>query len=179
MTLELIVFILSALFGIFIYWRESKNNYLYRLINKITHSKETQMKKTDKKGFLFEQPLVFRIIYIVILFIVASLVIRFLTPINNIGIIYFTNMIVGTILGTYIATLIVKATDKLEDGQDIIEDTFEKGKEYFKDLADDVKDKTESVSENKEAVELEKPIKKETIKKEKSGRARLKDKGLL
>ncbi|HIE45442.1 MAG TPA: hypothetical protein EYP87_04595, partial [Flavobacteriaceae bacterium] len=147
MTLEFIVFILSALFGIFIYWRESKNNYLYRLINKITHSKETQMKKTDKKGFLFEQPLVFRIIYIVILFIVASLVIRFLTPINNIGIIYFTNMIVGTILGTYIATLIVKATDKLEDGQDIIEGTFEKGKEYLKDLtkddAKDVKEKQE------------------------------------
>jgi len=179
MTLEFIVFILSALFGIFIYWREAKNNYLYRLINKITHSKETQMKKTDKKGFIFEQPLVFRIIYIVILFIVAFLVIRFLTPFNNIGIIYFTNMVVGTILGTYIATLIVKATDKLEDGQDIIEDTFEKGKEYFKDLADDVKDKMESVSEKKEAVELKKPIKKETIKKEKSGRDRLKDKGLL
>ena len=173
MTLEFIIFILAALFGIIIYWRESKNNYLYKLANKITHTKETQMKPNAKKGFLFEQPLVIRIIYVVILFIIAFLVLRFLTPINNIGVIYFTNMIVGTIAGTYIASIIVKASNKLDDSQDLIENTFEKGKEYLKDLtkddAKDVKEKQEIREKTQDKVE-DKPT---------SGRNRLKDKGLL
>ena len=46
-------------------------------------------------------------------------------------------------------------------------------------MADDVKDKVDSVSDNKETAEVEKPIKKETKKQEKSGRDRLKDRGLL
>lgn len=167
MSLEFIIFILAILFGIFIYWRESKNNYLYRFANKLTHTKELQMKPSNKKGFLFEQPLILRIIYIVIFFILAFLILRFLTPINTIGLVYFTNMIVGTIVGTYIASLIVKVSDKFEDGQDIIEDTFEKGKEYLKDFTEE---KKETVSEKKEVKEQE---------QEKSGRDRLKDKGLI
>ena len=44
MTLELIIFTAAALAGIVLYWRESKNNKLYRLLNKLTHAKKLQMK---------------------------------------------------------------------------------------------------------------------------------------
>jgi len=178
MSLEFIIFILAALFGIFIYWTESKNNFLYRFVNKLTHTKDLQMKSAERKGFLFNQPLVYRIIYIVVFYIIVFAILRFLTPFNTVGIIYFTNFVVGTILGTYIASLIVKANDTIADGHDIIEETLEKGKDYIKDLTDDVKDKVDDFSEKSEKKEVSEN-KKEERKEEKSGRDRLKDKGLL
>ena len=55
MTLELIVFIASLLFGAFLYWRESQSNRLYRFFNKLMYSKELQMKPEDKKGFVYQK----------------------------------------------------------------------------------------------------------------------------
>ena len=43
MTLELIVFIASILFGAVIFWRESQGNKMYRFFNKLMNSKELQM----------------------------------------------------------------------------------------------------------------------------------------
>ena len=57
MTLELIVFIASILFGALIYWRESNGNGLYRFFNKIMYSKDLQMKSNDKTGFVYQQNL--------------------------------------------------------------------------------------------------------------------------
>jgi len=51
MTLEIIVFVAAILFGILWYWRESKDNKIYRLVNKISNSKKLQMKPENKKGF--------------------------------------------------------------------------------------------------------------------------------
>ena len=43
MTLEIVVFIAAALFGILIYWRESNNNSVYRFFNKLGNAKKLQM----------------------------------------------------------------------------------------------------------------------------------------
>ncbi len=168
-TQELIIFILAVLFGILLYWRESKNNYVFRLVNRITHSKEQQMKITDKKGFLFMQPFLIRLIYMTILILVSYLISEFLTPIRILNIKFFATIIVGTMLGTYFASVIIFANNKVENSHDIIEETIEKGKEMFKDLTE---------TNKKEETKTAKP--KDPIKEpKKSARERLKDKGYL
>jgi len=180
---ELILFTIAAMFGILIYWRESKNNYLYRMVNSITHAKHLQMKPSDRKGFLFQQPFLIRLVVVVLSFLVAALVIKFLTPIPFMFELFATS-VVGTLVGTYFASLVVKVNDKIDDSQDILDDSIEKGKGFLKELSDDVKEKAKEVKEKIEdtldgdddTVETPKKTKKST---EKSGRDRLKDKGLL
>lgn len=170
-TFEIIIFILAILLGILLYWRESKSNYLFRLINRITHSKEQQMKKEDKKGFFFMQPFLIRFVYLVVLILAGYLVSLLIIPFNFITLQYLITIIVGTVLGTYFASLIIFATDKVEDGQDIIEETIEKGKEMLKDL-------TEKEASKKSEQNIKKP-KEEAKETKKSARERLKDKGFL
>ena len=64
MTLEIIVFISAILFGILWYWRESRSNRTFRILNKITHAKHLQMKPDDSKGFLHQQNFLLRLVYL-------------------------------------------------------------------------------------------------------------------
>lgn len=170
MTLELIVFIAAILFGALLYWRESHGNKLYRFFNKIMYSKELQMKPTDKTGFVYQQKLVIRLVFIGFLFIIGIVVTRFLIPIDIATISIFASMIVGTLIGTYLANFIFKSSEVIEEKSDSIEDmvsdTIEKGKDFIDDL------------KTKEAEVIEE-IKEEPKTNEKSARERLKDKGLL
>ncbi|MCF6349620.1 MAG: hypothetical protein L3J23_01140 [Flavobacteriaceae bacterium] len=169
-TFEIILFIVAILLGILLYWRESKNNYLFRLINRITHSKEQQLKKENKKGFFFRQPFLIRFVYLVILILMGYLISLLIIPFNFVTIQYLITMIIGTVLGTYFASLIIFATDKVEDGQDIIEEALKKSKKLLKELTDE--------DESKKIIqEMEKPKEEETTKK--SARDRLKDKGFI
>ena len=170
-TLEIIIFILAVLLGIVLYWRESKSNYLFKLVNRITHSKDQQLKKEDKKGFLYGQPFLIRFVYLVVFILIIYLISAFLTSFRILNVKFFATIIVGTLLGTYFASLIVFTNDKVEDGQDIIEDALEKGKEMFNDLTE----KDEKVTPKKTIDKTE----KEVTKTEKSARDRLKDKGFL
>jgi len=106
MTLEIIIFVISILVGIVLYWRESKSNAVYRFINKLTHNDELQMKPDNRKGFIHLQPFLMRLVYISILYIVAAVVLQFVTPIQAF-VQYFVSAIVGTIIGTYIASIFV------------------------------------------------------------------------
>lgn len=174
-TTEIIIFILAVLAGILLYWRESKNNYLFRLVNRITHSKEQQMKKTDKKGFLFMQAFLVRLVYIVLLVLVAYLISEFLTPVRILNIKFFATIIVGMTVGTYFASLIVFANKKVEGGQDLIEETLEKGKEMLKDFTEGDNDNDKTTLKK----EVEKEETKEKKATKKSARDRLKDKGFI
>ena len=167
-TFEIILFILALLTGILLYWRESKNNYLFRLINRITHSKEQQMQPSDRKGFLFMQPFVLRLVFVVILVLVTYLITEFLTPIRILDIKYLSTMVVGILVGTYLATLIVKANESIEGSQEIIDASIKKGKDLLHDLTSE-----------EESIELPKKVEKTEKKEERSARERLKDKGLL
>ncbi|WP_298496456.1 hypothetical protein [uncultured Algibacter sp.] len=171
MTLELIVFIAAILFGIFLYWRESKGNGIYRFFNKIINSKELQMKPNDHTGFVYKQTFLLRLVFVGFLFLIGIVVTRFLIPIDIATISIFASMIVGTLAGTYLANFIFKSTEVIDEKSDSIEDlvsdTIEKGKDFIEDL------KTKDVDEVIEAP-------KETPKvEEKSARQRLKDKGLM
>ena len=170
MTLELIVFIASILFGALIYWRESHGNGLYRFFNKLMYSKELQMKSIDKTGFVYQQKFIVRLVFIGFLFLIGIVITRFLIPIDLATISIFASMIVGTLAGTYLANFIFKSGEVIDEKSDSIEDlvhdTIEKGKDFVEDL------------KTKEAEVIEES--KETIKtNEKSARERLKDKGLL
>ena len=171
MTLELIVFIGAILFGIFLYWRESKGNGLFRFFNKIINSKELQMKAEDKTGFVYQQTFLLRLVFVGFLFLIGIVITRFLIPIDIATISIFASMIVGTLLGTYLANFIFKSTEVIDEKSDSIEDmvhdTIEKGKDFIEDLK--TKDAEEVIEDTKETPKI----------KEKSARDRLKDKGLL
>ncbi|WP_242204564.1 hypothetical protein [Aestuariivivens insulae] len=170
MTLELIIFIASILFGALIYWRESQGNRLYRFFNKLMYSKDLQMKPTDKTGFVYQQKFIMRLVFIGFLFLIGILVTRFLIPIDLATISIFASMVVGTLVGTYLANFIFKSSEVIEEKteslEDIVHDTIEKGKDLIEDLK----------KEDKEAIEAPKEMPKT---EEKSARERLKDKGYL
>ena len=82
MTLEIIVFIGSILFGILLYWRESTGNGLYRFFNKMMYSKKLQMSPHNPKGFIYQQNFLLRLVCIGMIFLIGILIARFLIPID-------------------------------------------------------------------------------------------------
>ncbi len=177
MGLELVIFIGAILLGILIYWKESQGNKLYRFFNKIFNSKELQMKPENKKGFVFKQAFLPRLVYIVGVFLLIGILVQFLTPFqiftNYNGISAFSSAIVGTLIGTYVASFVLKSGKVIEEKTDSFEDIVQSAVEKGKDIIEDIK--TKDVEE-----EITEEQKEETPKKnEKSARERLKDKGYL
>ncbi len=172
MTLELIVFIGSILFGILLYWRESTGNGLYRFFNKMMYSKKLQMSPLDQTGFLYQQKFLLRLVFICIIFLVGILIARFLIPIDIATISVFASSIVGTLLGTYIGSFVLKSEKVIDTHADSIEDRFDTAIEQGKDFIQDISTRQPKVIE-----EAEKEIEKDP--NQKSARERLKDKGLL
>jgi hypothetical protein len=174
MTLELIIFIASIVFGMLLYWRESKNNKIYKFINRMMYSKELQMSSASKKGFIFEQNFLMRLVYIAILFLVAILISKFFLPIEIATIQLFASSVVGTLIGTYLAGFVMKSSAVIEeqsgDFEEVMQNTLNKGKEIFEDLK----------NKDNKAIEVAKDeIKEEPEAEKKSARERLKDKGLM
>ena len=180
MGLELVIFIVALLFGIFLYWRESNSNSVYRVLNKIMNSKELQMKPDDKRGFVFKQPFIPRLIFVISLVLVAALIVEFLTPIavfsSYNGISSFSSFAAGTLIGTYLATFVIKSTVVIEEKSDtlsdMVGDAVDKGKELIKDL------KNKDAEPISDSVDVEPKPEVEPGEK-KSARERLKDKGLM
>lgn len=182
MGLEIIIFIAAILFGIFLYWRESNGNGFYRFVNKMVNSKELQMKPTDKKGFVFQQAFLPRLIYIAGGFLLLAVILQFLTPFKIFGsyngVSAFASIVVGTLIGTYVANFVIKSGDVIEEKsdslEDIVQDTIEKGKEFIEDI-------THKDEEAEEIIKEPKPEPKDKVpeQNEKSARERLKDKGYL
>ena len=168
MTLEIIVFVLAILFGIIWYWRESKSNKIYRLVNKVSHSKELQMKLDNGKGFVHKQPFLMRLVWITLLFVIGATVMSFVTPINAFYVQYFASAIVGTLIGTYVASALILAQDSTK--KENLEKAFQKGKDFIEDL-------TEGEEERIEQKETAAPEPEEPPKK--SARDRFKDKGMI
>ena len=180
MGLELVIFIVAILFGIFLYWRESNGNGAYRFLNKIVNSKELQMSADNPKGFVYKQVFLPRLIFVVALVLVSAVIVEFLTPLSVFssynGISAFSSFAVGTLIGTYLATFVIKSTEVIEEKSDSIgdkiSDAVEKGKEFIEDL---------KTKEDSTEVEVETEIEQkvnETKPETKSARERLKDKGL-
>jgi len=173
MTLELIIFIASILFGAIIFWRESQGNGVYRFFNKLMNSKELQMQASDKKGFVYQQSFLLRLVFITSLFLFGIVITRFLIPIDLATISLFASMIFGTLVGTYLAGFIFKSSAIIDEQSESLEDKFQDVIGKGKDFIEDIKAK-EPVAIEKAQVEIEKPK-----EQEKSARERLKDKGFL
>jgi hypothetical protein len=160
-----------------LYWRESNGNGLYRFFNKIVNSKELQMGPADKKGFVYQQSLLLRIVFITFLFLIGIVVTRFLIPIDLATISLFASMIVGTLLGTYLANIVFKSGEVIDEKSDSIEDVFHETIEKGKDFIDDLKKKGEQSANQLE--DKTKYVKDDIKDESKSARERLKDKGLM
>ena len=177
MGLDLVIFIAAILFGIFLYWRESNGNGVYRFVNKIVNSKALQMKPDNKKGFVYKQAFLPRLVFVAMSFLLIGLILQFLTPFKVFasynGISAFSSIVVGALLGTYLANFVLKSTKVIEEKSDsignIMEDAVEKGKDFIEDLK----------TKDADIVEESESVKKEAKLEEKSARERLKDKGLL
>ncbi|KAA3621129.1 MAG: stage II sporulation protein M [Flavobacterium sp.] len=171
MTLEIIVFVIAILFGIIIYWRESKSNRLYRFFNHMMHSRELQMKADNRKGFVHKQVFLMRLVWITLIFVLGAAILSFATPINVIFFQYFVSAIVGTLIGTYIASAFIFTSEglKKENLKKNFDKAVEKGKDFVDDLREEVdpEPKGEDTPENKKDAD------------EKSARDRLKDKGMI
>ncbi|MFD2823727.1 hypothetical protein ACFS5M_08605 [Lacinutrix iliipiscaria] len=181
MGLEIIIFIAAILFGIFIYWRESNGNGLYRFINKIVNSKELQMKPNNKKGFVFGQAFLPRLVYVTGFLLLVAMVLQFLTPFKIFasynGVSAFASVIAGTLIGTYVANFVIKSGDVIEEKSDSIEDVFHDTIEKGKDFIEDIKNKGEQAIES--TSDKVSDAKEEVKEEAKSARERLKDKGLM
>lgn len=177
MGLELVIFIAAILFGIFLYWRESNGNGLYRFVNKMVNSKALQIKPENKKGFVFKQAFLPRLVFVATIFLLIGLIFQFLTPFKIFGsyngISAFASIVVGTLIGTYLANFVIKSGKVIEEKSDSIGDIMEDAVEKGKDFIADIKTKDADVVEESE------PIKEAPKTEEKSARERLKDKGLL
>ena len=172
MTLEIIVFIGSILFGILLYWRESTGNGLYRFFNKMMYSKKLQMSPDDPTGFLYQQKFLLRLVFVAMIFLVAILIARLLIPIDIATISVFTSSIVGTLLGTYIGGFVLKSEKVIDAQSENLERKFDGVLDQSRDFIQDISNK-----QSKEIEEVEEDIQKDP--NQKSARERLKDKGLL
>lgn len=172
MTLEIIVFVIAILFGIIIYWRESKSNRLYRFFNKMMHSKELQMAPDNPKGFVHKQVFLMRLVWITLLYVIAGALISFATPINVIFFQYFVSAIVGTLIGTYIASAFIFTSQglKKENLKKKFDEAVEKGRDFVEELTEE---------EKPDPVKEEKGETNEPDEEQKSARDRLKDKGMI
>jgi len=180
MGLELIIFIVAVLFGIFLYWRESNGNAVYRFVNKIVNSKALQMSPKSKKGFIYQQAFLPRLIFVVTLVLVSALIVEFLTPISVFGsyngISAFSSFAAGTLLGTYLANFVLKSSKVIEEQSVSLEGKFDNVVEKSKDFIEDLKTRdAKVVEEAKEEIKVEPKPKTD----DKSARDRLKDKGLM
>jgi hypothetical protein len=137
------------------------------------NSKELQMKAANKKGFVYEQSFLLRLVFIVAFFLLIILITRFLIPIDIATISLFASMICGTLIGTYLAGIIFKSSEIIEEQAESLEEKFDEVLEKGKDFIDDFKN-GEPITIKKEHEEIESPK-----VAEKSARERLKDKGLL
>jgi uncharacterized membrane protein YgaE (UPF0421/DUF939 family) len=137
------------------------------------NSKELQMRSANKKGFVFQQSLLLRIVFITGFFLLLILIIRFLIPVDLATISMFASMIVGTLIGTYVANFIFKSNEVIDENSDslddIVQNTIEKGKDFIEDLKSNETNEIEAVRKVEEQPKAQ----------EKSARERLKDKGLL
>ncbi|MHA7844257.1 MAG: hypothetical protein ACX93I_13140 [Winogradskyella sp.] len=178
--IDIIIFVTAILFGIFLYWRESNGNGAYRFINKVMNSKELQMDANNPKGFIYKQPFIPRLLFVVISLLLVGLVLQFLTPIeifsNYFALSGFATFATGTLIGTYLANFVIKTTEVVEEKSDsiggMVGDALEKGKELFEDIKN---------KDNKAVEEAKKEIAEEPEQEvdKKSARDRLKDKGLM
>ncbi|WP_299100298.1 hypothetical protein [uncultured Winogradskyella sp.] len=174
MSLEIIAFVASILFGIVLYWRESKSNKVYKFFNKIFYSKDLQMDANSKKGFLYQQSFLMRLVYIAVLFLVGILIARFLIPIDLMTISLFASSMFGTLLGTYLANFVFKSSEVIDEKgdslMDAVKDTVEKGKDFIQEL---------EAKESSDNVETEQELESKPEVEKQSARDRLKDKGLM
>ena len=179
MGADIIIFIVAILFGIFLYWRESNSNGTYRFFNKMVNSKDLQMAADCKKGFIYQQSFLPRLIFVVTVVLIAALLVEFLTPISifgsYLGISAFASFAVGTLIGTYLANIVLKSGAVLEEQSESLEDKFDTALEKGKDLIEDFKNRTEVEEDTRQEA---KDVSKSKID-EKSARDRLKDKGLM
>jgi hypothetical protein len=178
MGIELVIFIAAILFGIFIYWRESNGNAVYRFLNKVVNSKELQMSSDNPKGFIYRQAFLPRLIFVVAIVLIAALIVEFLTPVSVFGsyngVSAFSSFALGTLLGTYLANFVIKTSEVVEEKSgsigEMVDDAVEKGKDFI----DDLKTKAPKVEE-----EAKKKIETVPETEKPSARDRLKDKGLM
>lgn len=170
-----IVSVGAFLFGGFIYWRESRNNSLYRRYNKLINKKDLQMKSSDRKGFFFLRNLPIRVLNSLLItgFFVALL---YYVPYMKINFELVLDFFLFFLIGTYVAAALPTVKDVVDNPMDTLQKVGEAGKTVVSDIAGDMKVEKEvpSTQENASSKADDAP---EAPKE--SARDRMKRKGYL
>ncbi len=175
--LDFIVFIASILFGVLIYWRESRSNSIFRGYNTFINKKETRMEASDRKGFFYQRSIVYRLLNVLFLTILFGMIV-YNTPLLNKHILEVSlSFFVGVLAGTYLAAALPTVKRAVDNPLDALKDVGNAGKGVLTDLTETATEKlTEKKSEK--IAPPEKEVETEEPKKE-TARERMKRKGYL
>lgn len=178
MFLSSTTFIAAILLGVLIYWRESRSNGIFRGYNAFINKKETRMAPTDRKGFFYMRPLIYRVLNALLLAIVIGIV-TYYTPILNNHILEISlASFAGILAGSYLAAALPAVKKAVDNPLEALQDVGEAGKEIISDLSNSA---TEHIKEKTIDNEEIKPDAKEEAEepKKETARERMKRKGYL
>jgi len=176
--LDIIVFIASVLFGLFIYWRESRSNSIFRAYNSFINKKETRMEATDRKGFFYLRSIVYRLLNVLFLTLIFGMIV-YNTPLLNKHILEVSlSFFVGVLAGTYLAAALPTVKRAVDNPLEAIKEVGNAGKEVLSDLSESASEKIKENTIGKEK-ETPKPLPKEEEPKKETARERMKRKGYL
>ena len=181
LTYPILLSVVGLILGVFIYWRESRSNAVYRTYNKIINKKELQMAADDKKGFFFRRKIQYRLLNAIVLTALIAVVIYYIPFIPQMfAIDAISGFFVAFLGGTYLAAALPAVKNVIDHPMDTIKEVGESGKEMVSDLTEKLEDVSgETKSEPKEEPKTEQEGKIEEKPKEESARERMKRKGYL
>jgi hypothetical protein len=167
MFLSSLTFIAAILLGVLIYWRESRSNGIFRAYNAFINKKETRMEASDRKGFFYQRPIVYRVINALLLAVVIGIITYYLPFLNNHLLEIALASFVGIIAGSYLAAALPTVKRAVDNPLDALQDVGNAGKEIISDLSETAASKIkEHKTEKKAPPTEEKNITPEEPKKE-------------
>ncbi len=177
MFLEIIVFAGALLLGLLTYWRESRSNGIFRAYNAFINKKETRMAATDRKGFFYMRPLIYRVLNALLVSAVFGIAIYYI-PFISLHLQYVAAFFVGFVAGTYLAAALPTVKRAVDNPLDALEDIGKAGREIVSDLSESAAEKLKGNATEEKAEVKPTPSEEEEPKKE-SARERMKRKGYL
>lgn len=181
MFLEIIVFIGAIILGVLIYWHESRSNGIFRAYNSFINKKDTRMEATDRKGFFYQRPIVYRVLNALLLAIVIGMLVYYTPILNNHILQVALASFVGIIAGTYLAAALPTVKRAVDNPLDALQEVGKAGRDIVSDLSETASEKIKEQTQTSKTLEKKEQSKEEApqVEKKESARDRMKRKGYL
>lgn len=177
--LEIIILAGAILLGLLTYWRETRSNKIFRTYNAFINKKDTRMEASDRKGFFYQRPLIYRALNALLLAILFGMLL-YNIPLLELKIIELAvAFFVGFVGGTYIAAALPSVKRAVDNPLDALQEVGKAGRDIVSDLSEAASEKLMGEEkENDKPAPEDKSEETEEPKKE-TARERMKRKGYL